>query len=689
VKYSHDWLCEYVPIAEDPARVGARLTAAGLPLDGLEQGPHGAVYDFDIFPNRPDCMSHVGLAREYAALTGAALEVPRPRLPGGGPPTAGLAAVAIEAPDLCSRYAARCVTEVRIGASPAWLARRLESIGLRPINNLVDITNFVLWELGHPLHAFDLDRLEGRRIVVRRARPGELIVTLDGVKRTLAADMLVIADAQHPVALAGIMGGEASAVTDRTRHVLIESAWFDPISVRRTSRALGLRTDASHRFERGADPAIPPAALDRAAALIAEIAGGKISDPMTDVHPRPEAPRRVTLRPERAAALLGAAVPDSIARQALERRGFGVQTGGPAWNVAVPSFRRDVEREADLIEEVARHRGYDALPSELPLIAGTPDSPDPATRLATAVRRAFLVAGLNEAINYAMTDREDGVLFGVADPPALDNPLQSQASHLRGSLLGGLLRNVAHNLNHGAAACHLFEIGAVFLPAPGGGRPEERTRAAFAVAGRGLPIHWSAPRREVDLHDARGLVEAALELAGAATPGFALDKIPHFEAGRGLAISIGGNRVGAIGTVGGAILARYGIDRPVHAGEIDLAAIADRPAPVRRYVPLPRYPAIRRDLALVLRRDVTFEAVARVVRECCRLPIADLLVFDRYAGAGIPADRVSLAIQVVFQHAERTLTHEEVQEAQDAIVERLRRELGASLRGPGSGPAAG
>ena len=688
MKFSHDWLREYVPIAEDPARVGARLTAAGLPLDGLEQGPHGAVYDFDIFPNRPDCMSHVGLAREYAALTGATLALPAARPPAGGRPTAGMTTVVVEAPELCARYAARCVTDARVGPSPAWLGRRLEAIGLRPINNLVDITNFVLWELGHPLHAFDLDRLDGQRILVRRARPGELLVTLDGIKRTLAADMLVIADARHPVALAGIMGGEASAVTDRTRRILIESAWFDPVSVRRTSRALGLRTDASHRFERGADPGIPVTALDRAAALIAELAGGQISDPPLDVHPRPEPARQVTFRPERAAALLGTRIEEPVLRAALERRGFRLRTGGPAWTVGVPSFRRDVDREADLIEEVARHQGYDTIPASLPLLAGTPEGPAPAARLAGAVRHALLIAGLSEAINYAMTDRQDSVLFAAPDPPALDNPLQSQASHLRGTLLGGLLRNLAHNLNHGSTACHLFEIGSVFQRSADLVKPGERTRAAFVIAGRGLPVHWSAPRRDVDLHDARGIVEAALEFLGTAAAGFRSDRIPSFEAGRGLSVSLGEKTVGMVGALAAPILAHFGIDRPVYAAEIDLDTIGGLPATTRRYVPLPRFPAIRRDLALVLRRDVTFEAVTRVVRSACGLPIADLLVFDRYAGVGIPDDCVSLAIQVVFQHGERTLTHEEVQEAQDAIVERLRRELGASLRGSGPGPAA-
>src|SRR2546426_2267297 len=265
MKFSHQWLQSYVSIAEEPARVGARLTAAGLPMDGIETRDGDAVYDFDILTNRPHCMNHLGVAREYAALTAAALRPPAVSIPADGRPTEEVASVAVEAPDLCARYAARCVLGVRVGRSPDWLRRRLESIGQRAINNVVDATNFVLWELGHPLHPFDLDRLEGRRIIVRRARPGERLTTLDGVERALATDMLVIADGATAVALAGVMGGEAREISGATTDVLLESAWFEPVAVRRTARALGLRTDASHRFERGADPEGVLPALDRAA----------------------------------------------------------------------------------------------------------------------------------------------------------------------------------------------------------------------------------------------------------------------------------------------------------------------------------------------------------------------------------------------------------------------------------------
>jgi phenylalanyl-tRNA synthetase beta chain len=311
VRFSHGWLLDYVTLAATPDEIGRRLTAAGLPLDGIDwrdkADPLSAVYDLDVFTNRPDCMNHLGVARELAALYDLTLRAPAGRVPPGGPPTTEAARVEVEAPGLCARYAARAVLGVRVGPSPGWMKTRLESIGQRSINNVVDATNYVLWEMGQPLHPFDRDRIDGRRIVVRTARPGETLVTLDGEERRLQADMLVIADERAPVALAGVMGGHASEIGPQTRNVLLESAWFDPVSVRRTSKFLGLHTDASHRFERGADPQATLAALDRAAALIAELAGGQVTDPPIDLQARPEPARVATLRPARVAVLLGRA----------------------------------------------------------------------------------------------------------------------------------------------------------------------------------------------------------------------------------------------------------------------------------------------------------------------------------------------------------------------------------------------
>jgi phenylalanyl-tRNA synthetase beta chain len=686
MKFSDAWLREYVTIGEPPERVGARLTAAGIPLDGIEGSGADAVYDFDVFTNRPDCMNHLGLAREYAALTGSPLKPPETAVPKGGGPTARSATVAIEDQALCARYSARAVLGIRVDRSPDWLRRRLESIGQRPINGVVDATNFVLWEMGHPLHAFDLDRLSGHRVVVRRARPGEILTTLDGIERRLTAEMLVIADAERAQALAGIMGGRATEIGPATRNVLLESAWFDPASVRRTARALGLRTDASHRFERGADPEGTIEALDRAARLIAEVAGGTVTDPCLDIHPRPFPPRAIRFRPARARALLGFDLPDETMKEALERRAFAVSPERgrgreTAWTVGVPSFRRDVEREVDLIEEAARHRGYDAIPAALPLLPDAGGGPAEADRILRVVRHSLETAGLSEAVNTAFVEREDCRLFepDLEKPLAVENPLQAQAAFLRPSLLPGLLRNVAHNLNHGLESCLLYEIGTAFRP--GRGLPEERTLAAFVVAGRGVPAHWNLPARDVDLYDAKGAVELLAELLGISPLAFSSDRMPFLAQGRALRVARDGRPLGIVGELAPHALERYGIERPAFGGELAIAALLGERRAERRYRPLPRYPAVRRDLALVVGDGVTFEAIERVIRQAATLPVAAVRVFDRYRGAGIPEGRVSVAVQVVFQHPERTLSAEEVQSAQDAIVEALGRTVGARLRG--------
>ncbi len=686
MKFSHAWLKDYVEIPDDPARVGAMLTGAGIPLDGIEGSGEGAVYDLDILTNRPDCMNHLGLARELAALSGRTLNRPRPVIQEGGPATADHADIIIEDPDLCTRYSGRCVIGIRVGPSPEWLVRRLVGIGQRPINNVVDVTNFVLWELGHPLHAFDLDRLADRRIVVRRARRGEALVTLDGESRTLTEEMLVIADAKRPVALAGVMGGRDSEISSGTTRILLESAWFDPVCVRRAARALGMRTDASHRFERGADPDGTVAALDRAAALIAEVAGGTVTDPALDVHPRPEAPRVISFRPVRARQLLGLDLPDSFMSACLSRLGFVVAAGasGP-WQVTVPSFRRDVGREVDLIEEVIRQRGYDEIPSDLPAMSGAGGGRSQFDRRLRLARRAMESAGFHEAINSILIDRGEGEPFGPrgAEPGAVTNPLQSQAAWLRMSLLPGLLRNVAHNLNHGLSRCSLYEIGSVFLPGRDG--PQEGRRLAFALAGQGLPAHWSTKPREVDLYDARGPVELLSDLLGSSPLSLASDKMPFLAEGRTLRIDFADRPIGWVGEIGRRVLAPYGIEGTVYGCELDLEILGAGAGEVRQYRPLPRYPGVRRDLALVVDQGVRFDAIERVVRSVNTVPIEEVQPFDRYRGPGVPKGCVSVAVQILFRHSDRTLTSDEVQSAQDAIVAALDRELGARLRGPEPG----
>jgi phenylalanyl-tRNA synthetase beta chain len=686
MKFSHAWLAELVDLPADPYEVGRLMTAVGVPFEGLTGDParpETVVYEFEVFSNRPDCMNHLGLAREIAAVLGRPLRRPPTDVRASGPPTASRAAVAIEAKHLCRRYTARLVLGVRVAPSPDWLRARLESLGHRAINNVVDATNYVLWEMGQPLHPFDLARLKDGRLVVRAARPGEILITLDGVERRLSPERLVIADAREPVALAGVMGGRASEISDSTRDVLLESAWFDPISVRRTAKSFGLHTDASHRFERGADPEAALKALDRAAALIARLAGGDVTADPIDVHPEPEEKRQVTLRPSRAASLLGVDPGAAEMRRRLERLEFEIAaSGNDALTVRVPSFRRDVEREVDLIEEVARLGGYDAIPSHLPrLDPADVGRPEPSRRL-DAVRGALRHAGLSEAVNLDLVEPEDCRLFEPeVRPPAVLNPLHSEGTVLRTTLLPGLLRNAAHNLRHGLPGAHLFEIGRVFRPGAQG--PEESERAAAVFAGQAPGTHWSTAPRSCDLFDAKGAVEVAAEALQLSPLQFASDRIPAGAVG-GLVVRGGGVVLGRVGEVSAAARRRFELEVPVFALELDLARALETAWGEVRFRPLPRVPGVRRDLAIVVGETVTVEAIEDTVRSASPLPIASLTVFDRYRGRGVPDGSASVALQIHFQHPERTLEAADVQAAHAAIVAALDSRLGARLRGAGT-----
>ncbi|HEV8201610.1 MAG TPA: phenylalanine--tRNA ligase subunit beta [Candidatus Polarisedimenticolia bacterium] len=682
MRFSHDWLRDYVDLPDDPDAIGRKLTSVGLPLEAVEGTPGtpgGVVYDLDVFSNRPDCMNHLGVARELAAIYGVPLRRPAPGLKAAGPKTADHVAIEIADPERCRRYAARCVLGVRVGPSPAWLKERLERLGHRSINNVVDATNFVLWDIGQPLHPFDLDRVAEHRIVVRPARAGEALVTLDGVVRRLSPEVLVIADPRSALALAGIMGGQSSEIRAGTANVLLESAWFDPVTVRRGAKGLGMHTDASHRFERGADPEAILPALDRAAALIAELAGGKVTDPPLDVRSGSAEARRVSLRPARAAALLDHDPGRARMREILERLEFRVETDTPGSLVAVvPSFRRDIEREVDLIEEVARHAGYDAIPSRLPAVENAEGGRPRRLKRLDAARLSLLQVGFTEAVNFDLAEAEESRLFEPdVRPLAIENPLQSQAASLRTTLLPGLLRNVAHNLNRGLQAVRLFEVGSVFHSGPKG--PVELSRAAAVVAGLSPASHWSTGRREADLFDARGAAEALLSAMEGSRARLASDRIASGAALAGPAIEADGRACGRVGEIDPAVLRRFEIDRPVFAFELDLQAWLDAPAASRTFRPLPRVPSVRRDLALVVPDRMTIDQLEAAMRRASPLPIAAIEVFDRYRGKGVPPGHASVALQLVFQ-AERTLEAEAVQKAIEAIVAEAERQ-GARLRG--------
>lgn len=681
---SFAWLRALAPLPDDAGEVARRLTARGLTVDAVTFSDGDAVFDIDVPANRPDALGHLGVAREAAAAFGLALAPGPPAPPSAGAPVDTLVAVAIEAPDLCGRYTARVVRGVTVGPSPEWAVRRLAACGLRAINNVVDASNLVMLELGQPVHFFDLATLAGPAIRVRRPAAGDSIVTLDGVKRELDPDMLVIADADRAVALAGVMGGASTEIKDATRDVLIEAAWFDPRSVRRTARALGLSTDASQRFERGCDPEAPAAAQDLAVRLLAELAGGRAAPGLIDVRVAPRAPRRMTVRLARAARLLGYRPSIEEATEALDAVGLTPRVAGEVLEVTVPSWRVDLDREADLVEEIGRHLGYDRIPSRAPATAPRP-AVSGGSDLEERVRDRLAGHGFSEAYNYAMIGRGDDAPFvfdGTPEPVALTNPIAETLAVLRRALLPGLLRSADQNLRRGAADVRLFEVGRVFHGRGPGELPEEPLRAAFAWAGTAAGAHWSGTARETDPYDAAGLVEDLLDAAagGRAWPR-SRATLSGLHPGRAFAwTEASGRPVAWCGPVHPELAARLDLPATVWLGEVDLSSASRIPSPPVAYRAIPRVPGVERDLSIVLEPGAE---AGRVVEALAAVPgpaPATFTWIDRYAGPPLAAGQIAMTLRVILQPLDRTLTDAEAETFRASLLEALQSVAGARLR---------
>ncbi|HEX2092302.1 MAG TPA: phenylalanine--tRNA ligase subunit beta [Longimicrobiaceae bacterium] len=634
----------------------------------------------DITPNRPEMLSHLGVAREVAPGGAAGVRLPEfPNAP-ESPVTirrverdgeVGGVRVRIEDLEGCPRYTAAVVRGVRVRASPEWLATRLRAVGVRPINNVVDATNYVLFELGQPIHAFDLARVCGPEIRVRRAGAGETLRTLDGVDRELPAGSLVIADAERVVALAGVMGGENSEVSEGTADVLIECARFDPQAVRRTAWGLGLSTDASYRFERGVDPEGLPRALERVVQLIVAVAGGTADAEALDVSPVPFARPVVELRPFRVRQVLGVDLPVPEIAGLLRAIGFDVDESSIPLRVSVPGFRPDVAGEIDLVEEIARRRGYDSFPEELLPFrpSSVPESPQVAAE--RRLRDFFVRRGFLEARTTGFAPAAEGRV------PVL-NPLSAEEGSLRDAVLPGLLRRLEHNWAHGVRDVRLFEIGTVFAPAPDGGVPPEETRVGAVFTGARRPPHWSGDAGAWEVWDLKGMLEElAEELGGGleiAAPGIVPGGIVPGEAFR---LRVDGTEVG-----GGGRVAPAAVDAPAWAGEVwalEMRVLV-RAGEAAAYRPLPEHPASDRDLALLTPNAVTAAEVEAVIRESAGPLLESVYPFDLYAGKGIPEGTRSVAWRLRFRGADRTLTDAEVDASVDRVLGALGERLGVRRR---------
>lgn len=656
--------------------------AVGAPLSSVLGD---VVYDVEITANRPDCLSHLGIAREVSALTGGEIFLPAVDLLESSTPTTDHARVSIEDASLCPRYAARVVRGITIAPSPEWLQEVLHKLGLRPRNNVVDIAAYVMFECGHPLHAFDLDRLAGHEIVVRAVAGGERFTTLDGKEHELPSGALMICDAEKPVAIAGVMGGDNSEITDATVDVLIESAMFHPPSIRRTARLLGISSDASYRFERGADIGNVRYALERAASMIAQIAGGEVLAGAIDVYPSPVPETIVELRTERAPSIIGVAIEPDEQASLLRRLGFGVHVvDASRMMVSVPTYRVDVSTEIDLVEEIARLHGYDRIPLDVSATMVFDLGIDTMLRLVERTRAFFVDNGCIETVSNYLIDPETAGRYGR--PVELRNALGRDFSALRTSLVPSMARTVGMNERFGRGDLRLFEVGRAFRASDSTSTAiegiVEMDELAILLSGRAEPVAWDIPERPYDLFDLRGLVERYLSRLGVD----AIEMRPSEEARWGfgapaLELIVGGEQVGRLGPVDDWLIERHDITgRPVLA-VIDLERLAphlDRPA---RYSAPTRYPVVNRDLSVLVDDAVRHADLERTIRSAGGPLLSRVELFDLFRGERLGAGRVSLAYAISFTSHEGTLDDATVESAMRSITERLAREHGAELRG--------
>lgn len=672
---SYEWLKDFVEIELPAEELAEKLTLIGLELDALHRIEGDWILDIETTSNRGDCLSHLGVAREIAAATRKALTTPEPDVPLG---SAEDGLVSIEDPELCRRFTARIIRNVKIGPSPDWLVERLEAVGERSINNIADITNYAMHALGQPMHAFDLDKLEGGRIVVRKARKGEKIVTLDEVERKLDESMLAICDAENPVAVGGVMGGEYSGIEEGTSNVLLEVAYFDPNSIRSTSRELGLSTEASYRFERGVDIENLVRASNFAASLIAELAGGEIGG-FADVYPSTYK-KTVVEAPELGSEitrLSGLNVRDSEADAILAS--LGIEKIGDGLYSA-PTWRHDLAIEEDLVEEVVRIKGYDTIGEELPA-GGSSGEYQPSEGRKRRLRYSLASIGFDEAISYSFIDAGHQGVFatvpslgiGDEDPYVeIRDPIIEGASMMRPSLLPGLLGSIRTNFNHRNRDLRLFEIGKVFASDDNeDGLPLEKELLAMAVTGAERFAEKDSAGRKLDFFDLKGALETAFEALRVSPPVLSACKIRHLQGGQAAEISHGDGVIGYIGRLDASIEEGYKFRQPVYVAEVDLDSLVREAESPPAYDTLPVYPPIFRDVTMTISRNITFDevraAIAEQGYELCR----KVSFVDVFEGKGLADDKRALTIRLEYRSDERTLTEEEVDAVHSEILANL------------------
>lgn len=684
---SYNWLKDLIEIDLPPAELAQKLTNVGHAVEGIHEAGDDFVFDIDLTSNRPDCLSHNGIAREIGAITGSTVQGPRSKVE-NPEPGENNGFVVIQDADLCHRFTARIIRNVKIAPSPEWLVKRLEAIGERAINNVADITNYVMHELGQPMHSFDLNKLAEKRIVVRRARAGETLTTLDEVDRKLDETMLAICDAEKPVAVGGVMGGLDSSITNETTDVLLEVAYFKRENIRQTSRKLGLATEASYRFERGVDIENLVRASNRATELICELAGGEAGEFM-DVYPTKFAPNQIVSDDIQYATkrLTGLDIETSEIVTILTALGISSTDGK---NFTSPSWRHDIAIEEDLVEEAARIYGYDKIAEELPPAYGAGEL-QPTEPQKIRLRQNLTDLGFDEAISYSFIDTKfddtfeiiPGLIDGNAEEKlvTLQDSVIEGAVRMRPSMLPGLLESVRLNFNHQRKDVRLFEIGKVFAAKTGEDNlPTEKELFSVVLTGGEVLQGRSAPSRELDFYDLKGSVEAALESVGFSGAEFSAEDVKHLRRGQSASISLGGKKIGYLGRISDEVASGYKFKQPVFVAEFDLqAALSEKLRPVL-YNPLPKYPSIVRDVSLLVKRTTSFAEIRGAIADQGAGICRNIEFVDIYEGKGMADDERSITVRLSYRSDERTLIESEVDAVHQQIIANLQEILGLRQR---------
>jgi phenylalanyl-tRNA synthetase beta chain len=680
---SYNWLKDYVDFDLSPQQLADKLTNLGFETANLEEVDGDTIIDLELTVNRGDCLSMVGIAREIAAITHNNIKIPPSPSLNLSKKLTQLVNVSLVEHKLCPRYTGRIIEGVKVSTSPTWLQKRLEKVGIKSVNNVVDITNFVMMELGHPLHAFDYHTLIGNKVIICRATPGEKITALDGITYELSPEILIIADAERPVALAGIIGGEDSSVKADTNTIFLECAYFDPTNIRQTARLLDIQTESSYRFERGVDPEGLIRAQDRATQLIIEICQGKSVSDIVDEYPKRSKKTIIELRADRVNKVLGTKMKKQDIKDVLQPLGFGIlQEDDKTFLIEVPSFRHlDISREIDLIEEVARVYGYDKIPTSLP--AGSFEvGINREYELANKAKEILVSCGFYEVITYAFTSPNimQKIRIPIKDEVIINNPLREDENLMCPSLIPNILRVLSWNMNRDNYDLKIFELGKVFSTNADKLLPKEKEILIGAIAGNYQEPNWRDKAISSNLYDLKGVVERLLLEFGITNYELLLGEHPTLHPTRQIKLVYQGTNFGIIGELHPDIAQKLKLLGEVYLFELQWDDILNWVNLERKFKPLPKYPAVQRDIAILIKEETTSAQIIKIIEDVGSKLVEDVTLFDLYQGDKIPKGYKSLAYSITYRKPDATLKDEEVNEIHNKIILELKNSLGAELR---------